>query len=442
MRSGGTFYYLDRDNCEILRDPGRAGAENRILENLDFRFLARRSVRRCEGGILGLRHDKRALIRGRRRSVAARAQVFLIALTAAFASSAPAQAGCSASDLSNAVGQLISKFPLACLDDPEFVLALPYVIGILQAPQGATICNDIEAASGDLGKAKTLLNKSGIADSGLLADVSGLLSDAADAANLASCACQTAQDPGWQPFLSQVSACLQDFFCTVDRDCSGSSIIIQQIDCAISPCPPGSFNLIENCTGPGIFGPDNSGNSPNGVSYQSSAGGVVVTQSDGFGPSGGQTVYECFCPYPMQIGWANATQNTGTQIIDLPFLTCKCPTGTSPPANKTGPVTSACVCDSGPLAGQPAPLDGNCTPPTGNNNTGCPAGEKAVGGTCVSANGCSDPTKVMLANGSCCDPAKAAACGECCTDGQVADTVSGRCMPASSTPMPRHPAKP
>ena len=390
------------------------------------------------------------------RGLTASARVVLLVLLTICAPFTPAYAGCSATDLASAIGTLISKFPVGCLDDPEFVIALPYVIGILQLPngEGATVCSAIEAAGGDLSKANTLLSKSGISNVSALSDVSSLLSDAADASNIASCACQTAEDPGWPAFFAQFDTCLQQLFCTADNDCTGSSVNIQQIDCEISPCPPGSFNQIYNCGGtlqnpiPGIWGPAPAAGSMSGapVTYQGTAAGVVVTQTQpGYSASGAETVYECFCPYPMQIGWSNAIDNTGSQTIDLPYLTCTCPPGTTA-ASAPGTSTPACLCDSGPLKGQAAPTSGEC--PTSGSTTGCPtgeiesagkcvascpAGEEASAGKCV-ASGCSDPTKIQLANGSCCDPAQASSCGTCCPSGQRPDPATGNCISPRQPP--------
>jgi hypothetical protein len=352
----------------------------------------------------------------------------MAALVGGFAFAAPARAGCSASDVGNALVTVIEKFPAGCLDDPEFIVALPYAIAILQLPngEGATICNDIQAGSGDLGKVNTALGKSGITDGTALADVSSLLSDAADAANIASCACQTAQDPGWAPLISSLGACLQEGLCLADNDCSGSSTQIVSVNCSVSPCPPGSFDQIENCNGPGIWLPNPSLGNQSGapVSYTSSAGGVLVTQTEaGYSQSGAVTVEECFCPAPMQISTQTYAVSGGG--LKYPYLSCSCPAGTSPSSNATGPV--ACLCSSGPMAGQAAGADGSCAPAV---SAGCPAGATEVDGKCVNA--CS-ATKVQLADGSCCDPAKATSCGVCCRAGQEPDPTTGSCV-AEKTP--------
>jgi hypothetical protein len=62
----------------------------------------------------------------------------------------------------------------------------------------------------------------------------------------------------------------------------------------------------------------------------------------------------------------------------------------------------------------------------------CPLGQTNYGGKCL-------PTcpgnQAPMANGLCCDPGQASACGQCCPQGQRPAPVTGGCISAA-TPQP------
>ena len=69
-----------------------------------------------------------------------------------------------------------------------------------------------------------------------------------------------------------------------------------------------------------------------------------------------------------------------------------------------------CICNNtGQVARPTNSTYGSCPDLTGKQ---CPKGQKNVENQCVTP--CSDPTKLQMADGSCCDPKQVSACGTCC----------------------------
>src|SRR5262249_26012820 len=128
----------------------------------------------------------------------------------------------------------------------------------------------------------------------------------------------------------------------------------------------------------------------------------------------------CFCPKPMV---ANANNHVYLGGVKQPYsvVSCDCPLGTHA---VDGLNTTVCLCDGTnmPMQG-PNSLFGICPPPT---IVGCPKGQTELNGKCVAV--CTDPTKGMTADGSCCDPAQMTSCGMCCPPGLMPDAKTGGCV--------------
>lgn len=69
----------------------------------------------------------------------------------------------------------------------------------------------------------------------------------------------------------------------------------------------------------------------------------------------------------------------------------------------------------------------------GNISCSCPNGQGTAGNKCAPA--CSDVSKTLLADGSCCSPSQVSSCGVCCPSGWKPDAKSGSCIIAF-TPKP------
>lgn len=171
--------------------------------------------------------------------------------------------------------------------------------------------------------------------------------------------------------------------------------------------------------------------------YQIS-GNYILDDSDGFnGSSWCSPQHFCSCPSPMKlvqvpVDWD--PQNTA-------LFTCQCPNDPSNPndANNThAPPTAPgayppleCICNNtGQVARPTNSTYGSCPDLTGKQ---CPKGQENVDNQCVTP--CSDPTKLQMADGSCCDPKQVSACGTCCPTGQAPNPTTGDCSPVVIKPI-------
>lgn len=364
----------------------------------------------------------------------------LLALGLVFASPASADPGCSVHDLLNDTLTAITGFPASCLGNPMWIPVLPFAIAAVQAAQAGApnFCNAAEIASNPLGEGNTLLQK--LQSLGVSADeisaISSIVSDAADAANFVSCACKVAQDSGLASLGQDILDCLNDLFCDVEADvscpCTPKPVLVP-INCAQNPCPPGSMDWFDNCTAPGGIWEDKGAGTLQfaPVTCSTTSAGEVCLQSQGSNGCDKQFISECVCPSPMSLVEHCATTVAGATCQNPQgpvyyYLMCECPSGTKA-AGMQGTQAYTCLCPSG----QQVNSDGSC-PPVFTPGP-CPGDQQLVGGNCVSS--CSN-TQVLLADGSCCDPAQVAACGLCCPAGQRPDSDTGGCEPVRSPPVP------
>lgn len=142
----------------------------------------------------------------------------------------------------------------------------------------------------------------------------------------------------------------------------------------------------------------------------------------------------CSCPATMK--WQN---NAGTWSCVCPLAgqvqvahgICQCPAGQgllegscqscpSPLEVKYG----ACAC---PIEGQ------QINNILGKLSCSCPNGQATAGNKCVAI--CTDVSKILLGDGTCCSPSQVSSCGVCCPSGQKPDPKSGSCIGAF-TPKP------
>jgi hypothetical protein len=243
------------------------------------------------------------------------------------------------------------------------------------------------------------------------------------AIDVASCACEAEQ--GFVALGQDVLGCIQVGLCGLQQ-----ALLHEPCGCTPPPpqpaknCSPPSWcansaaNANKNeCKG-AIIG---AGGNPPPVLEQQTPGGTrvlsVVDGWDGSSPSCTADEY-CFCPSPMTLQkWQNGWSSNGSW-----YYSCQCPKGTSPsPKNP-----NVCICDGSNIVATPPDSAGViCHVLTGIT---CKPGQESVNGQCVTP--CANPKQIQLANGTCCDPAQASACGECCPSGQAPDPVSGNCKPA------------
>jgi hypothetical protein len=264
------------------------------------------------------------------------------------------------------------------------------------------------------------------------------LQAAGDPVDIAQCACDISQ--GLSQIPNDAGACIEGFFCAAANALGNVFGLGNQCNTCSPPAP-----VMASCQPP-----DNCKECRNDPSkcngcnnllegyYDSSTTvyGSVVQQPQ---PGGGtlviwQSVSQCnpaeycYCPSPMTVQQNWEYDPSGDQWY---YISCQCPSG-SHPAAPGQPTIPMCICENTGRPAQPASNAGGPCP----NLVGkpCPPGQENVAGRCVTP--CANSTQVQLADGTCCDPAQAAACGTCCPAGQRPDPVSGNCTAASSRPVP------
>jgi hypothetical protein len=151
----------------------------------------------------------------------------------------------------------------------------------------------------------------------------------------------------------------------------------------------------------------------------------------------------CSCPSPMKL--VQVPVEWDRQNIAM--FTCQCPNNpkdSNDPSNTHAPPPPPgipeslapppplqCICNNtGRVALPEGSPYGICPNLTGQQ---CAAGQQNVDNICVTP--CSDPTKLQLADGSCCDPKQVSACGACCPSGQAPNPTTGNCSPIVLLPI-------
>jgi hypothetical protein len=382
----------------------------------------------------------------------------------------PARAdnSCNPNDILNALQSALNSLSNGCATaaaDPADWAALAGLTagaGIAQAAGAPQFCQAVQAAynaiqsgSQTVGDVQSRLQPimsglpSGVQNSidQALNGLAGAGRGAADALSVVSCACSIVTDQGIGQLAGDVLSCLQDAICFLQdnlpgfNQCSGTTNVTW-VNCAQDPCA-GRTNAFGCTPNPGIGyianapGPVTDGAK---VECTQNSSGEVCWSVLGADQNGNVTVLACYCPAPMQL---NTSYNGG--LYDgygdqIPYLLCSCPQGTTQ-AGSSGALSDICICNNTHLPAQaPGGPAGICpTPLTG---TPCPSGQVNVGGSCVTP--CSDPSQVMLGNGSCCFPAQATSCGVCCPSGQSPDLATGNCVatqlpaPVQLRPLPVH----
>jgi hypothetical protein len=382
----------------------------------------------------------------------------LFALTVITA--APAQAGCSWSEVFGAIKNIPGNAPAIAkcaghFGDPAFWA----VSGAVTAASAASsdvknACSKVEdldaSASNYQKKAQGLqdfLSKLPVEELNELKNIPGLgdiTSSAADAGLVLSfiaCSCSLAEESG-VPQLGEVAGeCVGALLCWADdfffdNPCSGIPPP-KLVDCANA-----------YTTQDGIFN-----------SWNDATGSVACSGDFCFHTTdvGGPVRDYCYCPKPM----VAKPIHTGEGFL---YTSCECPEHTHRPdkghADYSNPITARiCLCDSTNEIVNP---DGSCPPPCNcgcpNNqvilakdfNTcqckcGCPDGQTLVGGKCVTP--CAGANQILLANGSCCLPEQVSSCGTCCPLRSKPDAATGSCVyapepPPVETQIPQHPKTP
>lgn len=144
-----------------------------------------------------------------------------------------------------------------------------------------------------------------------------------------------------------------------------------------------------------------------------------------------------FCSCPATMAWQQHSNGAWT---------CNCP---NPGEVQVAKGICQCPAGQGLLEGScqacPSPLVlkyGACTCSVegqhidkmlGDYSCNCPSGQATAGNKCAPM--CTDVSKTLLADGTCCSPSQVSSCGVCCPSGWKPDAKSGSCIIAF-TPKP------
>lgn len=385
--------------------------------------------------------------------------VTVAVLSFAALTAGPSLAGCSPSDLADALINTIGDGPsflknhTKCaphFSDPAFwVISGGVTLASTSSSDVKSACQNIEnldTSAGDYQqKVKSLYDKlpldiqDAINKLPGVGDVNSASADLAEVLSFLSCACALADESGVSQITQVAGDCLQDVMCWADKTlfdnaCTEASSP-KLVDCAnaFEALHDGAFNGHNVHAGDIINGWNDATGTvkcSNGICYH-------ITAVDG-------PVSEyCYCPAPMVIH----------QIVSgdgVRFTACQCPPHTHRPdighIDRNNPVLArTCLCDG---TNELVNADGSCPPPCNcgckNNQIvlakdaksctctcGCPDGQILAGDKCVTP--CAGPNQILLANGECCSPAQVTSCGTCCPLGSRPDAATGSCV---SAPMP------
>lgn len=146
----------------------------------------------------------------------------------------------------------------------------------------------------------------------------------------------------------------------------------------------------------------------------------------------------CSCPGSMSWqqhsdgAWTCSCKNPGE--VQVAKGICRCPEG-------KGLLEGSCQTCPSPLVLKygacTCPVEGQNFMKIGTTGTtyfcSCPNGQGTAGNKCAPA--CTDVSKTLLADGTCCSPSQVSSCGVCCPSGWAPDPKSGSCVIAY-TPKP------
>ena len=392
---------------------------------------------------------------GMLRRVEGQPGIAVFAAVALFFMPSQARGDCSPADLWNALENtfdtITSSGCAGVTADPALWAPVGVASGIMagvsqsqQFCQGVqNVQNQLTNVQGDGNSLVSELDNLGV-NADFLASALSALSSASDALSVVQCACALSNN------ISQlggdVGDCIQGALCDLQNlansidpsgfpACSGQ-VVILPTNCTQSPCasngtcdPNLAGNIINRCPAGDDAPPVNQVNGPNG--------GTIVVNPVGSG------VLQCMCPSPMIGTWTKYGNYPGWgSVIEDPncqFFTCTCPPH-SQPAATTGGGAYVCICDNTQQPAQP-PIKTTTNPegipcPLPLTGQPCPAGQTNDGGTCVPT--CAQD-QILLANGTCCNPAQASACGSCCPNGQSPDPATGNCAASPKLPRPAPP---
>ena len=381
-------------------------------------------------------------------------QLRAIVVAAAFlpfaaATAGPARAGCSPSDLADALintvgdGASFLKSHTKCAPqfaDPAFwVISGGVTVATTSSSDVKSACQSIEnldsSTTGYQQKVKSLYDKlpsdaqNAINKLPGVGDINSSSADLAEVLSFLSCACALADESGVTQITQVAGDCLQDIMCWADD-------VLFDNPCMATPPPKlvDCANAYEKNNGDIV----NSWNDATG--YVKCSDGVCYHIAEQDGPVRDY----CYCPQPMVID----PVKSGDGVL---YSRCICPPHTHRAdmghIDLTNPVLArTCLCDS---TNELVNADGSCPPPCNcgckNNQIvlakdtnsctctcGCPAGQILAGDKCVTP--CAGANQILLANGSCCSPEQATSCGTCCPFRTKPDAATGSCVFAQTPP--------
>jgi hypothetical protein len=317
-------------------------------------------------------------------------------------------------------------------------------LGVLLAADpsaGKSLCNEAQAALSN-GQSAANINQlvTNYFGTGVGSDLVGALSSAAGPLATLSCACSI--DRGVGQIANDIGSCFEAAVCqgvelitpkpcncthplpTANDNCTAPLKCAKQAHAADAECKD---DILEDVTQ----------KPPN---YKVSGNYILDFNYTWDGSSYWcSPQHFCSCPSPMKL-----VQVPVDWDQNVAMFTCQCPTDPSnpndpntpnnthaPPAPPGVPPALECICNN---TGQVAKPEGSpygiCPNLAGKQ---CPPGQKNVDNECVTP--CSDPTKLQMADGSCCDPQQVSACGSCCPSGQSPNPKTGNCSPVVIKPI-------
>jgi hypothetical protein len=367
--------------------------------------------------------------------------------------SAPARAGCSFSDIGNAVVSTLESagYCAAACADGVGCGAAAAVASVLagvagEAGQG-TVNSFCSAANGDISSIVGALQAAG-ASSDALSGLANALSVPGDPLTIVQCACDAEQ--GVDSLGDDLGDCVADALCDLQSAIFGDP-------CNCTPTPPSVGNCSaqnKDCSNYCISGTNPALCHPQcmyeGAPAVISSNAALTGDASGLGGQVVQTVNAsgtfiqllpgqcgggqyCFCPSPMQPLWIQNYQGSlGSQSLGSInwIFSCQCPAGMHPGAMMSNGI-SACLCDNTnkPVSfSGPEPLTGWCPPPN------CANGQERLAGVGPCVTPCANPNEGMTFDGSCCDPAQMTSCGKCCPPGTTPDPATATCLPPPPQP--------
>ena len=385
-----------------------------------------------------------------------RVSAAMIAVTAMLWPWVPGRAdpGCDLGDIVNAfinaASSIGSACPGVCEDGVGCAAAAALAAGLggvgASGNQGSVdnFCNNVNNLQNNIASIQNALG-----DAGIALDLSQILGSVGNPLSIAQCACDAEEGVG--QLGSDVGACFQELGQAICQAMNlGTPCSCTPSAPVLADCGQNISTLCEQYTSDTTcFGADSQGTStivqgydPTSQTIQNispyypaqqtqTSGGTLVSVADQY--CGGLSY--CFCPKPMVPTWTYdypqnldnpnncmACENHSSWYI----FSCNCPSGTHPdPSGKLVNGISVCLCDNTnqPADFNPQSFFGMCPPPA------CPTGQVRLSGNGNCVTPCSDPTKGMTMDGTCCDPSQVTACGQCCPAKTIPDPATGTCIP-------------